>query len=405
MPEREFELYLSLLGRLLRLAPSQRAEIADEFRDHLESRLEELMREGLSRDDAVRRALEEFGDAAALATHFTHLAHLRTRRRIMRWTTGTICAAAAAILAAIAFWPANPALNVPDRAVAQGDAVYESAPPGAADPAAAAPGGKSKSASETDKLRATVEAKLDERLPSVDFVDMPFADSIGYLSDLIGVDILINRRFAESAGVAHDTPINLSIQTTPVSARTVLELVLEQVSGETASSELGYTIRDGLIYVTSKFETNRIEVYNVRDLVVASQTAHAGAEGATAPMMPGGFGAAGMQGAEMGGLGGGGGLGFTTPGQQLVQVVTTTIHPDTWTASGGSGSIEEFNGLLIVKHSDAVHRELGQLLEMMRSANGNDPGGPAGGGMGSMGGGGMGGMGGFGGGGLFGGSR
>jgi hypothetical protein len=35
MSEREFELYLSLLSRFLRLNPNQREEIADELRDHL----------------------------------------------------------------------------------------------------------------------------------------------------------------------------------------------------------------------------------------------------------------------------------------------------------------------------------------------------------------------------------
>ena len=58
MSEKEFQLYLSLLGRFLRLRPGQRREIADELRDHLEERLEEISCQGFSRDEAVRRALE-----------------------------------------------------------------------------------------------------------------------------------------------------------------------------------------------------------------------------------------------------------------------------------------------------------------------------------------------------------
>ncbi len=57
MSEREFEIYLSLLSRFLRLKPDQRGEIADELRDHLAERLEELTAEGLSREEAIQRAL------------------------------------------------------------------------------------------------------------------------------------------------------------------------------------------------------------------------------------------------------------------------------------------------------------------------------------------------------------
>ena len=40
MSEHEFELYLRLLGKFLRLTPGQEADVADELRDHLEARLE-----------------------------------------------------------------------------------------------------------------------------------------------------------------------------------------------------------------------------------------------------------------------------------------------------------------------------------------------------------------------------
>ena len=46
MSEHEFELYLRLLGKFLRLTPGQEADVADELRDHLEARLEELSRGG-----------------------------------------------------------------------------------------------------------------------------------------------------------------------------------------------------------------------------------------------------------------------------------------------------------------------------------------------------------------------
>src|SRR5205823_9011231 len=82
--DREFENYLTLLAGLLRLDPKQRGTIADELRSHLEDRLDELMARGISRDEAVKRALAEFGDAAGLAGQF--LAISRNRKR--RWQIG-----------------------------------------------------------------------------------------------------------------------------------------------------------------------------------------------------------------------------------------------------------------------------------------------------------------------------
>src|SRR3954468_20998265 len=56
MSDREFENYLTLIGRLLRLSPAQREAIGEELRDHFESRLAELVERGLAHDEAVRIA-------------------------------------------------------------------------------------------------------------------------------------------------------------------------------------------------------------------------------------------------------------------------------------------------------------------------------------------------------------
>lgn len=116
MPDPEFDLYLSLLSRFLRLKPAQRDEIADELRDDLEQRLEEFAAAGLSREAAIRAALDELGDAAELAKHFTHLAQVRRRRLIMRLTFGTVAALCAVALLATAFWPAHPQAPMPNVA-------------------------------------------------------------------------------------------------------------------------------------------------------------------------------------------------------------------------------------------------------------------------------------------------
>ena len=170
MPENEFELYLSLLSRFLRLKPAQHGEIADELRDHLEARLEELSARGLSRDEAIRQALEEFGDAAELANHFTHLAHVRKRRLIMRFTFGTVATLAASLLVATAFWPDAPQVPVPQRAMAQFGGG------GALGPAAAQSGAAVIAADDDGKQ--AIEAKLNQRLGigTIRFEQHPVSD-------------------------------------------------------------------------------------------------------------------------------------------------------------------------------------------------------------------------------------
>src|SRR6516162_7199820 len=147
MPEQDFELYLSLLSRFLRLKPAQRDEIADELRDHLEARLEELAARGLSRQEAIRAALDDFGDAAVLASHFTRAAHIRKRRLIMRLTFGSVAALAASLLIAAAFWPESPRAPALQNAVAQGVGGAQKKPAG-------------KSVATEDEDQTVVEKKL-----------------------------------------------------------------------------------------------------------------------------------------------------------------------------------------------------------------------------------------------------
>ena len=70
MSNEEFENYLALVSKLLRLDRRQRDMIGNEMRDHMETRVEEMVESGVDRTEAVRCALEEFGDAAGLANQF-----------------------------------------------------------------------------------------------------------------------------------------------------------------------------------------------------------------------------------------------------------------------------------------------------------------------------------------------
>lgn len=347
MPERDFELYLSLLTRFLRLDPAQREQIADELRDHFEERFEELLESGLSREEAIRATLDEFGDAAGLAADFSHIGN-RRRRIIMRCTLGTAAGLVAAVFLAATFWQVPAPVLGPARAVAQQPA----AAPDEITP-------KTKAVLKVSG-KSAVEAKLDERrVPQLDFVEVPLKDALEFLSDASEVDILLNHHALQAVGVTPDLPITLQVKRTSLTARTALELVLEQ-----ASVELGFIVRDGLIYITKvvgKPSDDEIQVYNVRDILMSLPIATA-----ANPF------AAGVEGS--GGSPGGGASSVPTPaGGALLHVITSTIYPNTWDEVGGNGSLAEFNGLLIIKQSQTVHHEITRLLEMMRDVDQRDP--------------------------------
>src|SRR5687767_1074724 len=119
MSERDFDIYLSLLARMLRLSAGQRAAIEDELRDHLAERLDEFLGRGMTREEAVRAALEEFGDAAGLAQRFTSIATLHRRRLIMRYSFASLAALAVGATVVLSILPERNDVPVQGVAVAE----------------------------------------------------------------------------------------------------------------------------------------------------------------------------------------------------------------------------------------------------------------------------------------------
>src|SRR5262245_32054397 len=128
MPEQEFDLYLSLLVKLLRLSPQQKSSIEAELRDHFEERFEALVRSGVPRDQAIQKTLDEFGDVAGLAHQFTHLSRKHIRRRIMQGTAATVGVAAAVVIWATLFRGPEPAVGPAPNLIAQENAA-DATPP------------------------------------------------------------------------------------------------------------------------------------------------------------------------------------------------------------------------------------------------------------------------------------
>ena len=361
MPEREFELYLSLLSRFLRLRPGQRAEIADELRDHLDERLQELTAAGLPRDAAIRQALEELGDASLLASDFTSIRTSQRRRTLMRWTVRSIAGLTAAVLLTFALWPVQNQI-APAPATAQPAGTSEAVSGGFALPDA-----------DRDP-QAVTEEKLSKILPKLELEQVPFADALEHIAEVTAIDIITDRVYLEENGIDLATSIiTLKIRNTPITARTALDLILRPLN-------LGITVRNGIVFVGSPDDATDVQVYNCRDLLPAAWgiSTMPGMEGASSPM-PGG--APAQESMMMSGMAGGmdmmGGGGMVRPGasspegEALIRTITATVASNTWQEVGGQGAISEFKGLLVIRQTQAIHREVKQLLDKLREA-GND---------------------------------
>lgn len=280
MSQQEFDNYLALLTRLLRIAPKQRQLVAEEFRAHMEDRLDDLLARGIGRDQAVQMALEEFGDAAGLAAQIATLSWNRKRRWYMKVSAFSVAGLAAAVLLAIALWPENQRLPATAQAVAQ------------------QPKAKGKAKGKAPEYQPTLEEKLARRVDA-DFAETPVKDLLDFLSDSAGVQFYINRRALTDENVALDTPITMNLK--QVRVDTILDLAMEQVSDNLAWQE-----RDGVLIVstlTALEGATEVRVYNCRDLLAMTSPQ---------PGMMGPMGGMGMEG--MGGMGMPGMPGMGAPG-------------------------------------------------------------------------------------------
>jgi hypothetical protein len=350
MSDREFENYLALLTRLLRLGDTQRQQIAGELRAHLEDRLDELLAQGVSREDAVRLALEEFGDAAGLAAEFASLSRNRRRRWLMRLTTYSVAATVLLAVGIVTFWPGRNAGPGVAEIIAQ-----EAPPPAkAADPFAG-------------PARPKVEAKpsaagtLDRKLSqptNVDFVEQPLRDVILYLSEQHAIPIVLKTKKLEEAGVKPDAPITISLKGVRLS--TALELMLDELG-------LTYVDKEEVLLITTLDDakaTLAIRVYECRDLLALAAPAGP-VGGAAAPGV--GFGSAD------GGYGGGMLMPHNVHAAQLMNLIMTNVDQQSWSQTGGAGSISEYNGLIVVTQTAQTHKKIERVLEMLREAAGLDP--------------------------------
>ena len=366
MSDADFEAYLSLLSRFLRLDTRQREEIRRELRAHLEEAVEEEMAAGATRDEAVVRVLDDFGDAAELAARFSSVG--RKRRWIMRGTMAAACVGLA-VLVLNALSPQSAPLAVASLQADSGVGVEADA-------------------AQTDKVAppadadSAIEAALARRMGEVSFSEAPLEAFVDHLREILEINIHVHWRDLEANGISPDAPVTIELR--EATGERALRLALETVGGDV---DLGYEIDDGVLIIASRDRLRRwltTEVYDVRDLLAATTrevtrlsaqrsallrnqitTARAALERASEIMsseersleaaqkfvescFP-------QESAE-------------TAEELLTELVTRTVQPDSWADNGGAGTLTVFNGVLVAHQTQDVHRRLERLLSDLREA-------------------------------------
>lgn len=239
----------------------------------------------------------------------------------------------------------------------------------------------------------------------VKFNNRPLKEVLDTLAVAAGINIHLDAAGLAAESVSTDTPVTINL-TQPITLKSALNLILEELN-------MSYIIQNEVLKVTSE-QTRDSDVYprvyDVADLVIPipnftpgyhtglpsaileahraigyggyapssgispltiAQNQPADANGSVlaqmgaAGVLPGGSGRNPQTlGAGPGGLGGGAQPDFDS----LIELVTTTVAPQSWAEVGGPGSIERFttNLSIVVSQTQEVHDQIADLLEQLR---------------------------------------
>jgi hypothetical protein len=185
---------------------------------------------------------------------------------------------------------------------------------------------------------ANDEDQLEKRLTergSVDFVETPLREAADRLSRQFQVPIVLAYKKLEDVGVSSDTRITKQLNGIPLES--ILRLILAEL-------DLGFTVRNNVILISTPEDLEshlNTRVYPVLDLVREPRVS-----AKDAPLNAGDD--------------------YT----ELIDLLQTTIKPDSWEDVGGPGAICQLSnaGALVVTQTREVHPQIEGLLVALRRA-------------------------------------
>ena len=184
-----------------------------------------------------------------------------------------------------------------------------------------------------------MQTKLDERL-SIEFINTPLHDVIAFLQEKSKMNFFLDKD-------APDTSVSIKLNDVPLSV--ILEYILPK--------NLSYVVTDNIVHVT--LEPLELRVYDVRDLLINLEdrepdlTTQSGRVAETEEQRTAV-----------------GGDTFDRV-KEIINLITSTIEPASWSANGGKGMIAAREGMLgdiVVTHKLGVHKGVEGLLAALRSS-------------------------------------
>ncbi|MEX0820216.1 MAG: hypothetical protein WD070_11515, partial [Pirellulaceae bacterium] len=184
------------------------------------------------------------------------------------------------------------------------------------------------------EVSAAIRHALDQPF-TAEFEDVSLKEVAEFVSESIGIPIVIDTRALEDYGIDTSIPITGKFTETP------LRFALARMLNE---QELTYIIRDEVILITTPEVCEckmDIGLYPVRDLVQEGEVLIAEPSGAT-----------------------------NCDFDSLIATIESTIAPESWESVGGPGAISALLPVptLVLSQTQAVHEEIAELLVNLRAA-------------------------------------
>jgi len=179
------------------------------------------------------------------------------------------------------------------------------------------------------------QARLDEIMEkriALNHEDQRFSEVVEELANQIDMPIFLDEKALMESGITTDMPV--SIHALSVRVEAALSLLLDQ-------QDMTWTPKHGgLVFTTQDAAASQpiTRVYPVYDLVMMKW------RGKTS-------------------------FDYDT----LIEVLTSSIDTDSWEENGGNGTVEPFNGSLVISQTWVVHRKLERTFTALRAARGVAP--------------------------------
>ena len=197
------------------------------------------------------------------------------------------------------------------------------------------------------------------------FSATPLADCISYLSDISGINIVVDWKSLEAASIARDTPITLHLASN-VTLGKVLKLTLQQAAG---AGVLTSYVDGGILNITTQVAEDKLlitRVYPIQDLLFQPTDYTGAPDLSITNVQSQSAGGGGGGGASQSNLFSGGTSNTnsadvptqTDRANNIIKMITDTVRPELWKINGGEATIEFFRGSLIVHAPRSVQRQL-----------------------------------------------